>query len=63
MPASTMHQSDLIALLSPDSPDCWGAFDYTATIIVIIISCVLGIAWAVFNFIQVRKVNVASDGN
>lgn len=38
--------------------DCWGTFDFSTSIIVIIISCVLGIAWAAFNFLLVRKINV-----
>ena len=60
---SQMVQSDLVNLYAPDSPDCWGAFDYTTTIIIIILSCVLGIVWAVFNFIQVRKVDVADSSS
>lgn len=60
---SQMVQSDLVNLYAPDSSDCWGAFDYTTTIIIIILSCVLGIVWAVFNFIQVRKVDVASSSS
>ena len=46
-----------------DSLNCTGAFDYTATVIIIIISCVLGIGWAVFNFVQVRKIDVANPGD
>ena len=55
-----MHQTDLAATFAADSSDCWGAFDYTTHIVVIIISCILGIAWALFNFILVKKVKVSS---
>jgi uncharacterized protein HemX len=48
--------------MAADSSDCWGAFDYTTTIVVIILSCVLGIVWAVYNFILVRKVQVDQTG-
>lgn len=62
---STYHKMSAEALVYPmaaDSPECWGAFDYTTTIVIIILSCVLGIVWAVFNFIQVRKVQVDQTG-
>ena len=55
-----MHQSDLVTTLTVNSSDCWGAFDYTTHIVVIIISCILGIAWALFNFILVKKVKVSN---
>ena len=58
---SNLLHSEATTLLAPDSPDCYGAFDYTTHIVVIIISCVLGILWAAFNFMQVRKVDVASS--
>lgn len=58
---SNLLQADHAALFAPDSSDCWGAFDYTTHIVVIIISCVLGIGWAVLNFMQVRKVDVSSS--
>lgn len=40
---------------------CYGTFDFTTTIIVIIVSCVLGIAWALFNFLQVKSINVINN--
>jgi uncharacterized protein HemX len=46
-----------------DSPNCYGSFDFTTSIVVIIIACVLGIGWAIFNFMQVRKIDVAGDGS
>jgi uncharacterized protein HemX len=51
------------AIGAPDSSDCLGSLDYSASIAVIIVSCVLGLAWAVVNFIQVRKINVEGSGD
>lgn len=48
---------------APDSPDCYGSFNYGASIAVIIVSCVLGLAWAVVNFLQVKKINVENSGD
>ena len=47
-------------LLTPDPLDdnCRGALTFTSTVVIVIVSCVLGIVWAIFNFIQVRKINV-----
>ena len=45
-----------------DPADCMGSFDYTTSIIIIIISCVLGLGWAAFNFFQVRAINVRDSG-
>jgi uncharacterized protein HemX len=58
-----MTQVGLGVFEASDSAECWGAFDYTTTIILIILSCALGIGWAVFNFIQVRKINVAEGSS
>lgn len=41
-----------------DSAECYGSFSYSTSIIVIILSCVLGIVWAAINFIQVRSIKV-----
>jgi hypothetical protein len=41
-----------------DSAECYGSFDYSTSIIVIILSCVLGMVWAAINFIQVRSIKV-----
>lgn len=46
-----------------DSADCLGLFDYTTSIAVVIASCVLGLAWAVYNFMLVRAVNVKDGGD
>ena len=45
-----------------DSAECYGTFGYSTTIIVIILSCVLGIVWAAINFIQVRAIDVNEKG-
>jgi hypothetical protein len=45
-----------------DSAECYGSFSYSTSIIVIILSCVLGIVWAAINFIQVRSINVNEKG-
>ncbi len=42
---------------------CYGSFDFTTTIVVIIVSCVLGIAWAIFNFLQVKSINVINNNS
>ena len=46
-----------------DDPECLGSFNYTTSIVVIIISCVLGLVWAAFNFIQVRGIDVKGEGS
>lgn len=42
---------------------CYGSFDFTTTIVVIMVSCALGIGWAIFNFIQVRSINVINTSS
>ena len=37
---------------------CLGIFDFSTSIIVIIVSCVLGIAWAIVNYVLVKKIDV-----
>jgi len=53
-----MSGTSLADAVYSDSSDCYGKFDYTTSIVVIFISCVLGIIWAVINFIQVRSIKV-----
>ena len=45
-------------IIYSDSSDCYGSFSFSASIAVIIVSCVLGIVWAAINFIQVRSIKV-----
>ena len=51
----------MLRLIAEDSTECYGAFDFTTSVAIILVSCVLGIAWAVFNFIQVKKVDVLGN--
>ncbi len=44
-----------------NSDECYGVFNYSATIVVIIISCVVGIAWAIINFLLVKKIDVMGN--
>lgn len=46
---------------SPSDAECLGIFDYTTTIVVIIISCVLGIVWAIVNYVLVKRINVSDE--
>ena len=43
---------------TPDDAACVGIFDFSTSIAVIIVCCVLGIAWAIFNYILVKGINV-----
>jgi hypothetical protein len=45
-----MEINTLLGATASDAA-CSGKFDLTTTIIVIVVSCVLGIAWAIFNFL------------
>lgn len=54
---------EYVGVTATDSTDCYGSFDFPTSIIIIIISCVLGLVWAVFNFIEVRKINVEDSGS
>jgi hypothetical protein len=48
---------------TPSDSQCLGIFDYTTTIVVIIVSCALGIAWAIFNYTLVKKINVSDESH
>ena len=43
---------------TPTDAVCYGTFDFATSIAVIIVCCVLGIAWAIFNYILVKKIDV-----
>ena len=45
-----------------EQEECYGSFDLTTSIIVIIVCCVLGLAWAGINFMQVRGIKVSGGG-
>jgi len=42
---------------------CLGIFDFSTSIIVIIVSCVLGIAWAIVNYVLVKKIDVSDENH
>ena len=48
----------------PSSSDCHGSLTFGSSVVIIMISCALGIAWAIFNFLQVKKIDVeAPEGS
>jgi hypothetical protein len=49
---------DILSQLSADAPVCEPPFTFGTVTIVVIISCVLGLLWAAFNFMSVRKIDV-----
>ena len=52
---------DYLPLLSDATPVCEPPLSFGSVIILVIISCVLGLLWAAFNFMSVKKINVESD--
>lgn len=57
-----MADISLADVVYSNSAECYGSFDYSTSIIIIILSCVLGIVWAAINFIQVRAIKVDDKG-
>lgn len=49
---------DYLAQLSDGTPSCEPSLSFGSVTILVIISCVLGLVWAAFNFMSVRKINV-----
>jgi hypothetical protein len=49
---------DIINSLSADGPICEAPLSFGNVTIIVIISCVLGVLWAAYNFILVRKIDV-----
>jgi len=49
---------DFVTQLSDSTPSCEAPFTFGTVTIFVIISCVLGLVWAAFNFISVRKIDV-----
>lgn len=41
-----------------ENGDCSGTMSYPVEVIVIVVCCLLGIIWAVFNIYQVEKISV-----
>jgi hypothetical protein len=52
---------DYLAQLSEGTPSCEAPFTFGSVTIFVIISCVLGLLWAAFNFMLVRKIDVEKD--
>lgn len=52
---------DYLPLLSDAAPVCEPPLSFSSVTILVIISCVLGLLWAAFNFMSVIKINVESD--
>ena len=49
---------DYLAQLSEGAPSCEATLSFGSVTILVIISCVLGLVWAAFNFMSVRKIDV-----
>lgn len=54
--------SDL-ANLAVDQATCQAPLSMTLSTIIIIVCCVLGLIWAVFNFLLVKKIDVESGSD
>ena len=57
---------DILANLPglPTAEQCQGPLSMSGVVIIVVVCCVLGIVWAGFNFMLVRKIDVekGSDG-
>jgi len=49
---------DFVVQLSDATSSCEAPFSFGTVTIFVIISCVLGLVWAAFNFMSVRKIDV-----
>lgn len=45
------------------SGDCSSPLSYPVEVIIIVVCCLLGLAWAIFNIFQVEKINVRGGYN
>lgn len=52
---------DILPNLAVESETCEAPFTFGSVTVVVIISCVLGLIWAAFNFVLVKKINVANE--
>lgn len=48
----------VISSLAVEQEGCQAPFSFSAVIAIVIVSCVLGLLWSVFNMILVNKINV-----
>ena len=49
---------DIVTQLNQGVEGCEAPFSFISVIILVVISCVLGLIWAAYNFMLVRKINV-----
>jgi hypothetical protein len=49
---------DITQHLTADADTCEASLSFGGVILVVVISCVLGLAWAAYNFLLVKKINV-----
>lgn len=49
---------DIAQRLTADTDTCEASLSFGGVVIVVIISCVLGLAWAAYNFLLVKRINV-----
>lgn len=49
---------DIVSQLSADDNSCEAPLSFASVIILVIISCVLGLIWAAYNFMLVKRINV-----
>lgn len=50
---------DIATLVNDTTADaCHSVLNMTGVIVIVVLSCVVGISWAVFNFILVRRIDV-----
>lgn len=48
----------VLSLVAEGQEGCEAPFSFSAVIAIVIVSCVLGLIWSVFNMILVNKINV-----
>lgn len=49
---------DIVTQLTAADASCEAPLSFGAVTIIVIVSCVLGLAWAAVNFLSVTKINV-----
>jgi hypothetical protein len=49
---------DIVQQLTVDDATCEASLDFGTVTLIVIITCVLGLIWAAYNFYLVRKINV-----
>lgn len=49
---------DIVTQITANSAACEAPLSFGTVTVIVIVACVLGLAWAAFNFMSVRKINV-----